>query len=160
VPIKTFADGEEVDAEMINTYLANQVVPTFTDAAQRNVQLPSPDKGQLSALDSYAGALWIWTGSAWVEPTPYTQSGYHTQTTNGAGGGIITYPKPFAAGNVAIHMTNAAEDQVTYGMQFGIIKAQNLAAECGFLARYTTGAVAMAALVELMWTATGYRAPD
>lgn len=160
MPFKVWAPGDEMTAGDVNTYLGNQVVPTFTDATQRAAQLDSPDKGQLSALDTYAGALWMWDGSAWVEPAAYSQSGYHTQTLNAGAGGAVDYPKPFAAGGVAIHMTNADDDTGTFGMQFSLIGTQNFSTGFGFIGRYTNGTLAVSAAVKMYWTAIGYRAVD
>ena len=42
---KTWAVGEEVLAADMNTYLQNQVVPQFTNTAQRDSQWPSPPNG-------------------------------------------------------------------------------------------------------------------
>ena len=161
MPYHTFSIGEEVTAADFQTYVGNQVVAQFEDAAQRDLQLPGPLKGQLCTLDTYAGALWIYDGSDWVEPAPYTQGGYSAQTTNAGAGGAVTYPKPFAAGNVAITLTNAADDGIAaYGMQFGLIEDQNLSYAFGFIARFTNGTLATDHAVKLYWTAQGFRSPD
>lgn len=160
MPFHNWAAMEEVDAPDFQNLVGNQIVATFDDDAQRTAQLPAPITGQLSTLDTYRGALWIYNGTAWTEPVPYSQSGYHAQTLNGGGGGVITYPKPFAIGNVAMHMTNADDPGSGWGMQFAIIQAQNTAVDCGFVGRYTNGNIAADAPVKLMWSAFGYRAAD
>lgn len=159
MPYRTWTTGTEMLADDFQTYIGDQVVAQFVDEAQRYTQLPTPQVGQLSTLDSYPGALYIWTGTAWVEPVPYSQSGYHAQTLNAAGGGVLYYDHPFASGNIAIHMTNADDSTGTWGLTFGIIQAQNLADRCGFIARYGNGNLAGNAAIKLMYTATGYRAP-
>jgi hypothetical protein len=158
VPYKVFASNEEVTSADFNTYLANQVVPTFTDAAQRSVQLPSPDKGQLCALDTYSGALWMWNGDEWVEPVNYTQSGNVVVPINAGGGGAITYPRPFALGGVAISLTDG--DAGTTCNQYGVIHDQNLATACGFVAYDKDGAPVVSVNVRVLYTAVGYRSPD
>lgn len=46
--------------------VADQVVMTFTTAAQRASQLPAPIVGQVTARNDNAGGLEVWSGTAWI----------------------------------------------------------------------------------------------
>lgn len=158
MPFKTWAVGEEVLAADFQDYVANQVVATFVDAAQRTAQLPDPQAGQLSTLDSRPGELVIFTGTAWAPVAPYVQTGSTVVTTNGNGQGSITYPTPFATAPLAVHcidMGTAANDFLV----FGVLEAQNIAASFGFAARHAAnGALHANSLTRVGWTAVGVRA--
>lgn len=168
MPFKTFVVGEELLADDVNTYLANQVVPTFTDAAQRTVQLPSPDKGQLSALDTHGGALWLWNGTAWQEPSSprntagvnlRSQVGQDVVTTDSGGGGIVDYPVPFAAPALVIILqdmssTYATKVMVTYSVVHDACTATRLV----FHATNAAGSPIASSPVRVGWHAIGERA--
>lgn len=65
MPFKTFMAGEEGLASEINTYLMEQSVMVFANAAARDDALPTPNEGMtvyLTASDHYQ----IYNGSAWV----------------------------------------------------------------------------------------------
>lgn len=69
MPTKTWAVGEEALAADMNTYVQQQVVPTFPNAAARDTAMPAPLEGQLSVLlDSVA--LSIRRGGAWTSVPP------------------------------------------------------------------------------------------
>lgn len=97
MPYKVFVAGEEALAADANAYLMSQTVPRFTNATQRTSQLTAPVSGQLSILDSRAGVVQYWSGSAWVDVFPFIQSGTLTGSTDANGDINLTFPTPFAA---------------------------------------------------------------
>jgi len=75
VPRKTFVAGEILTALDVNTFLGDQAVMTFTDATERDAELPSPVEGMLiyrEDADVYEG----WSGSAWVNVASIGAAGY------------------------------------------------------------------------------------
>lgn len=89
---KTFVAGTEGLASDINTYLMNQTVMVFTNAAARNADLTSPTEGMtvyLTASDHYQiynGTDWVTFDIAWNAYTPT-----FTNLTLGTGGTTSTY---------------------------------------------------------------------
>lgn len=63
---KTFAVGEVLTANNVNTYLMQQTVMVFTSAAARTSAISSPSEGMVSYLTD-SNSLWYYNGSAWVE---------------------------------------------------------------------------------------------
>jgi hypothetical protein len=104
MPFKVFAAGEEATASDINSYLAGQTVPRFTNAIQRTSQLASPALDQLSMLDSRPGIVQYWTGSAWVDivGAPFVQAGAGATVIDGNSSSGITFPTPFAAPPIVV----------------------------------------------------------
>jgi hypothetical protein len=143
-------------AAEFQTYIGNQVVATFVDAAQRSTQLPSPDTGQLSTLDSKPGALYIWTGGAWSEVAPYFQSGSSIVTTNGAGGAVITFPVAFASTPATVQLTDG-DVFTSGGISFGLIFDQVGPSYFGFMIRDLAGTPLNARTVRVSWLALGVR---
>src|SRR5215467_1957019 len=64
MPWKTWAYLEKVSSADFQTYLQNQVVPTFTTTAQRDTQVPTPIPGMLCYISGtkqymmYGNAAW------------------------------------------------------------------------------------------------------
>jgi hypothetical protein len=65
---KTFAVGEVLTANNVNTYLMQQAVMVFADAAARTTALPAPSEGMVSYLAD-TDQLEKYTGAAWVDIT-------------------------------------------------------------------------------------------
>jgi hypothetical protein len=65
MPTKTWVQGDDVLASDFNTYVQNQVVPTFANATARTAGIPAPVTGQLSVLLD-TNHLEMWTGGVWV----------------------------------------------------------------------------------------------
>ena len=63
---KTFAVGEVLTANNVNTYLMQQTVMVFASAAARTSAISSPSEGMVSYLTD-SNSLWYYNGSAWVE---------------------------------------------------------------------------------------------
>jgi hypothetical protein len=71
MPTKVWKSGEELKAVDINTYLQNQTVMQFADAAARTAALPAPSIGMTSYLTS-TGAIEVFTDkltpAGWAKP--------------------------------------------------------------------------------------------
>lgn len=73
---KTFTAGTLATASDVNTYLMNQTVMVFADAAARNAALTSPTEGMVCYLTGndhltvYDGASWRQIDIAWSDYTP------------------------------------------------------------------------------------------
>lgn len=62
---KTFANGFVLNASELNTYLMNQSVIVFDDAAARTSGIAAPSEGMVTYLKD-TNALEYYTGSAWA----------------------------------------------------------------------------------------------
>jgi hypothetical protein len=62
---KTFANGYTLNASELNTYLMNQSVMVFANAAARTSALAAPSEGMVTYLED-TNALTVYDGSAWV----------------------------------------------------------------------------------------------
>jgi hypothetical protein len=167
VPIKTWSVNEEVLAADFNEFLANQVVATFASSAARNSALSSPDKGQVSALDDHAGALWIYDGSDWREPSSprntagvnlHMQAGQDVSTTNGAGGSVITFPVPFSSPPLVVLLQDMGGTPSAFA-QFTVLYPPTTT-DAQFVARNQSGTLIASGAVRVGWLAIGERAPD
>lgn len=63
---KTFAVGEVLTANNVNTYLMEQTVMVFASAAVRTSAITAPSEGMVTYL-SDSNTLWYYNGSAWTE---------------------------------------------------------------------------------------------
>jgi len=72
---KTFTAGTLATASDVNTYLMNQSVMVFADAAARNAALTSPTEGMVTYQESN-NHLTVYTGTEWV---PF-DTGWQTYT--------------------------------------------------------------------------------
>ena len=63
---RTFAVGEVLTANNVNTYLMQQSVMVFATAAARSTAISSPSEGMVTYL-SDSNTLWYYSGSAWTE---------------------------------------------------------------------------------------------
>lgn len=66
---KTFAVGEVINAVNVNTYLMQQTVMVFADAAARTTAIAAPSEGMVTYLADI-NQLDFYDGSAWVEVAP------------------------------------------------------------------------------------------
>jgi hypothetical protein len=62
---RTFAAGEVLTAANVQTYLQDQVIPVYANAAAADAALASPAEGQFRWL-SDVDAFQVYSGSAWV----------------------------------------------------------------------------------------------
>lgn len=73
---KTFTAGTLATASDVQTYLMNQTVMVFADAAARNAALTSPSEGMVTYqegsdhLTIYNGSAWIPFDTTWTTYTP------------------------------------------------------------------------------------------
>jgi len=73
---KTFVSGTPALASDINTYLVNQSVNVFTNAAARTAAIPTPTEGMVTYLTGndhlavYSGTEWVTWDLAWQAYTP------------------------------------------------------------------------------------------
>ena len=104
---KSWVDGDILTAADVNTYLMQQAVMVFADAAARTTALPTPSEGMVSFLKDtneiavYDGSAWVvyaGRGYQYVQTVYFTSSGTFTKATypwlravrvkvQGAGGG-------------------------------------------------------------------------
>lgn len=66
MPRKVFSAGETLLASDVNTYLANQSVMVFDDAAARTTAIPSPIEGMVTYVKDL-DLVQVWDGSEWDE---------------------------------------------------------------------------------------------
>jgi hypothetical protein len=66
---KTFAVGEVLTANNVNTYLMEQAVMVFADAAARAAGITSPSEGMVTYLAD-SNSLFLYDGSNWVSASP------------------------------------------------------------------------------------------
>ena len=66
MPYRDFQINEILTAANVNTYLMDQSVMTFADAAARTTALPSPTAGMMTFLVDVAQVN-VYDGSGWVE---------------------------------------------------------------------------------------------
>jgi hypothetical protein len=92
MPFKEFVAGTPALASDINTYLMEQSVMTFTNAAARDAALPTPNEGMvvyLTASDHfqvYNGSAWVTFDIAWNAWTPTL-----TNLTQGTGATLSAF---------------------------------------------------------------------
>lgn len=157
MPFKIWSVGEEVLASDFQTYVGNQVVAQFTDATQRDAQVPAPANGQMCTLGTYLGLVFIWNGDAWVEPTPFVQCGTEVVTTNGSGGTAITFPTPFLLPPFAVSLCDAGATSVE-AFQCAALDGQILSTGIGFIIHHATGGGLISDTATISWIAYGARA--
>lgn len=63
---RTFAVGEVLTANNVNTYLMQQAVMVFATAAARSSAITAPSEGMVTYL-SDSNSLWYYSGTAWVQ---------------------------------------------------------------------------------------------
>jgi hypothetical protein len=63
---KTFAVGEVLTANNVNTYLMQQSVMVFANSSARSTAISSPSEGMVTYLTG-SNSLWYYSGTAWVE---------------------------------------------------------------------------------------------
>jgi hypothetical protein len=90
--IKTFASGAVLYAADVNSYLMNQSVMVFADAAARNSAITSPTEGMVTYL-SDVNNFNVYDGASWIAFAGANTS-YPNQTAITSGG--YTRPTPFA----------------------------------------------------------------
>lgn len=114
MPWKQWAYLEKVSSADFQAYVQDQVIPQFTNAAQRTTQMPAPKDGQLSYTQDNK-QLWLWNGTTWRLAVPHSQATRRTFSVEAT----ITNPaayQPLSAGAdrtaLTITFTKYAADTV------------------------------------------------
>ena len=63
---RTFAVGEVLTANNVNTYLMQQTVMVFATAAARSSAITAPSEGMITYLTD-SNSLWFYNGTGWEE---------------------------------------------------------------------------------------------
>ena len=66
MPRKVFQPAEKLNASEVNTFLMDQAVMVFDDAAERTTEIPSPIQGMVTYLKD-VDIIQVWNGSDWDE---------------------------------------------------------------------------------------------
>jgi hypothetical protein len=92
MPRKTFTSGSILTATDMNTYLMNQSVQTFTDATDRDTQIPTPTNGTivyLSTPDQFyvrrASQWWVLPSALLPDIDDSTSASFTAATTGWTG---------------------------------------------------------------------------
>jgi hypothetical protein len=102
MPRKVFTAGEVLTAADVNSFLMNQAVMTFADAAARTSAIASPTEGMITYLNS-TDTLQFWSGTAWTNLV-VNASGIVTGTSDKSG----NYTLVAADENTYIRSTGSA----------------------------------------------------
>jgi len=124
LPRKVWTAGDVLAAADVNTYLGDQVISVFADAAARDASITSPVEGMVVYLED-TKVLSFYNGSAWV-PVDTTASGLasiitdtttaRTLTTAADSGKTIL----FTSGSATVVTVDASTD-FTVGARVDII---------------------------------------
>lgn len=119
---RSFAVGEVLTAANVNTFLMQQAVMVFDDAADRTADLPTPSEGMLSYLKD-SDLLFKYNGTGWVDAAPGILVGYiRSSSTSGSIGTTsfnsvsVTYTPKNASNLLVIEITGgayASTDEIT-----------------------------------------------
>lgn len=132
---KVFANGYNLNASELNTYLMNQSVIVFANAAARTTALTSPTEGMITYL-SDTNALEYYDGSAWAtvgvdttltnvlitapRETTNIQATATTGTTNfNLNSGSHMYHTANATGNFTLNIRSSASIALNTTMSIG-----------------------------------------
>ena len=112
MPHKTWAVGEEVIQTDFQANVADQVVATFSSAATRATQWPSPPTGAVSYLEDTPGALFVYYAGAW----------------HGLGSGVSPIATQTLAAPAAIVTFDAIPQTFTHLQVIGTLRGTDAAA--------------------------------
>jgi hypothetical protein len=139
VPHKNWLAGDDVIASDFNPNVADQIVATFTTAAQRTSQWASPPTGAMSFLAD-TNTYWWWNGTTWA-PFPGGALGSATGASNVAGASpstatIITITTAALAAGRRIRIDYCSRAQLTTGA--GVLAFWELVRDTTVLNSYST----------------------
>jgi len=112
LPRKVWTAGDVLAAADVNTYLGDQVISVFADAAARDASITSPLHGMACYLQD-TNALELYDGSAWAGGGDITSVVAGTALTGGGTGGDVTLNVDLAATTAAAGLASFVTDATT-----------------------------------------------
>jgi hypothetical protein len=112
LPRKVWTAGDVLAAADVNTYLGDQVISVFADAAARDASITSPLHGMACYLQD-TNALELYDGSAWAGGGDITSVVAGTALTGGGTGGDVTLNVDLAATTAAAGIASFVTDATT-----------------------------------------------
>jgi len=112
LPRKVWTAGDVLAAADVNTYLGDQVISVFADAAARDASITSPLHGMACYLQD-TDALELYDGSAWAGGGDITSVVAGTALTGGGTGGDVTLNVDLAATTAAAGIASFVTDATT-----------------------------------------------
>ena len=112
MPRKVWTAGDVLAAADVNTYLGDQVISVFADAAARDASITSPLHGMACYLQD-TNALELYDGSAWAGGGDITSVVAGTALTGGGTGGDVTLNVDLAATTAAAGLASFVTDATT-----------------------------------------------
>ena len=112
MPRKVWTAGDVLAAADVNTYLGDQVISVFADAAARDASITSPLHGMACYLQD-TDALELYDGSAWAGGGDITSVVAGTALTGGGTGGDVTLNVDLAATTAAAGLASFVTDATT-----------------------------------------------
>ena len=112
MPRKVWTAGDVLAAADVNTYLGDQVISVFADAAARDASITSPLHGMACYLQD-TDALELYDGSAWAGGGDITSVTAGTALTGGGSTGDVTLNVDLSATTAAAGIASFVTDATT-----------------------------------------------